>query len=148
MVPAIRSPQASDQTGWHRLWSAYLDFYQVRLAPDVTDRTRRCLLEETNPMFGRLALLDAQIVGFTISVSHETSWSVQPTCYLEDLFVCPSARRAGIARALIDDLIGYGRSQGFASLYWHTRSDNRIARRAYDRFTTPDDFIRYRLPLN
>jgi GNAT superfamily N-acetyltransferase len=99
-------------------------------------------------LIGRVAILDDRVIGFTASVIHEATWSRDPVCYLEDLFVDQSARGKGIGRALIQDLIDLGREHGWSRIYWHTRADNLAARRLYDKFVPADDFVRYRLFLN
>jgi GNAT superfamily N-acetyltransferase len=88
-----------------------------------------------------------ELAGFTISILHEGSWTTRPCCYLEDLFVDPSFRGRGIARALIEDLVQRCPTQGWSRLYWHTRNSNREARRLYDKFVRADDFVRYRMIL-
>jgi GNAT superfamily N-acetyltransferase len=83
-----------------------------------------------------------------LSVIHPGSWTLQPICYLEDLFVDPQARGRGIGRALIDDLVALARARGWSRLYWHTKASNETARRLYDRYVAADDFVRYRLFLS
>jgi GNAT superfamily N-acetyltransferase len=98
-------------------------------------------------MIGRIAERNARVVGFSVSVLHESSWTSSPTCYLEDLFVDPTLRGAGLGRALVQDLIDLGRARGWARLYWHTQADNERARRLYDSFVEADTFVRYRVTL-
>lgn len=141
----VRAPQAPDEPAWRRLWAAYLDFYAMTVPPEATEHTWSRILDPAGPMFGRVAVLESAMVGFTICVVHEGTWSVNPTCYLEDLFVDPAARRAGLGRALLDDLVALGGQNGWSSLYWHTRADNTPARKLYDRYIQADDFVRYRL---
>jgi GNAT superfamily N-acetyltransferase len=64
-------------------------------------------------------------------------------CYLEDLFVTPSARGRGIGSALLEWLRNAMRAEGWARLYWMTRSTTPHARRLYDGFAQADDFVRY-----
>jgi GNAT superfamily N-acetyltransferase len=64
-------------------------------------------------------------------------------CYLEDLFVAPSTRGHGVGTALIEWLRNAMRAEGWARVYWMTKSDNLPARRLYDRFTQADGFVRY-----
>lgn len=97
-------------------------------------------------MIGRMARRGGEIVGFSISVLHEGTWVAAPVCYLEDLFVAPACRGAGVGRALIEDLVRLGKEKGWSRLYWHTRHDN-PARRLYDGFVEADDFVRYRMDL-
>jgi GNAT superfamily N-acetyltransferase len=143
----IRDPIAADEAGWRRLWAGYLAFYGEDLPEAVTAATWRRILDPTSTIFARLAERDGRLVGMTVNVLHEGTWSAAPICYLEDLFVAPEARGAGIGRALISDLIAVGKARGWSRLYWHTKSGNSEARRLYDRFVAADDFCRYRLVL-
>ncbi len=143
----IRDPIAADEAGWRRLWAGYLAFYGEDLPEAVTAATWRRILDPTSTIFARLAERDGRLVGTTVNVLHEGTWSAAPICYLEDLFVAPEARGAGIGRALISDLIAVGKVRGWSRLYWHTKSGNSEARRLYDRFVAADDFCRYRLVL-
>lgn len=143
----IRDIRESDATAWRRLWASYNDFYATSVPIDVTELTLRRLLDPTSTMIGRIAERNARVVGFSVSVLHESSWTSSPTCYLEDLFVDPTARGAGLGRALVQDLIDLGRARGWARLYWHTQADNERARRLYDSFVEADDFVRYRVTL-
>jgi GNAT superfamily N-acetyltransferase len=90
-----------------------------------------------------VAEVDGQVYGFANCVVHENTWETQAICYLEDLFVTPSARGHGIGRALIEWLRNAMRAEGWARLYWHTRAGNAQARKLYDRFAEADDFVRY-----
>ena len=143
----IRDPGVGDEQVWRRLWAGYLEFYEASVPPAVTEATWARVLDPANPMFTRLAERDGQVVGFATSVLHEATWTLTPSCYLEDLFVDPAARGGGVGRALIQDLVDRGRSRGWSRLYWHTRADNAAARRLYDSFTEADPFVRYRLIL-
>ncbi len=143
----IRDPAAADESGWRRLWAGYLAFYGEDLAEAVTAATWRRILDPASPVFARLAERDGTLVGMTVNVLHEGTWTVAPICYLEDLFVAAEARGHGIGGALIADLIALGTARGWSRLYWHTRSGNAQARRLYDRFVAADDFCRYRLLL-
>lgn len=144
---AIRDPASADEADWRRLWSGYCTFYETAVPETVTAATWARMLAPGSPLFGRIAEWDGQVVGFTVSILHEGSWTTRPCCYLEDLFVAADYRGLGIARALIEDLLRLCRERGWSRLYWHTRESNREARRLYDQFTTADDFVRYRMIL-
>lgn len=143
----IRDPAAADEIGWCQIWAGYLTFYGEDLAEAVTAATWRRILDPASPVFARLAEVDGTLVGMTVNVLHEGTWTTAPICYLEDLFVAPEARSAGIGRALISDLVAMGKARGWSRLYWHTKSENVQARRLYERFVAADDFCRYRLVL-
>jgi GNAT superfamily N-acetyltransferase len=145
---AIVSLQPGDERQWRSLWADYLDFYGTALAPEVTDRLWTSLVSDDSAWRGFGAAVGAELVGFAIVIVHPATWSLAPTGYLEDLFVRPDVRKRGVGRSLIEAAIEEGRKQGWASLYWHTRADNRTARALYDRFTPADDLVRYRLTLD
>ncbi|ARO56569.1 GNAT family N-acetyltransferase [Methylorubrum zatmanii] len=140
----IRDPAAADEAGWRRLWAGYLAFYGETLPEAVTAATWARMLDPASPVFARLAERDGSLVGMTVNVLHEGTWSTTPVCYLEDLFVAPEARGGGIGQALIADLVERGKARGWSRLYWHTRAGNAQARRLYERFVAADDFCRYR----
>ncbi len=139
----IRDPAATDETAWRELWSQYNAFYEANIPETVTARTWQRILDPTSAIFGRLAVLNGEVVGFSVSVLHESSWTIAPLCYLEDLFVAPKFRGRGFGRLLIADLVDRAKSEGWSRLYWHTRANN-PARRLYDEFAAADDFVRYR----
>ena len=140
----IRDPGRADETAWRKLWSGYLEFYETRPPETVTLRTWQRLLDPGSQIFGRLAVVDEAVIGFSIGVLHEGTWTVAPVCYLEDLFVNPGFRGKGFGRLLIEDMVNRAKCNGWSRLYWHTRANN-PARHLYDRFTAADDFVRYRL---
>lgn len=142
----IRDIAPADRADWLRLWAGYNAFYEAEVSSQISERTWQRLLDPAATLFGRVAEIDARVLGFSLSVLHEGTWVDAPICYLEDLFVDPAARGQGIGRALIDDLVALGRQRSWSRLYWHTRQDN-PARKLYDEFAAADDFVRYRLTL-
>lgn len=143
----IRDPTPHDEGTWRVLWAAYCAFYETSVAEAVTAGTWARILTPGSPLFGRIAQWKGEVAGFTVSVLHQGSWTLDPICYLEDLFVAPKARGHGIGHALIADLLARAKERGWSRLYWHTRQGNAPARHLYDKFAVADDFVRYRLTL-
>ncbi len=143
----IRDATPADEGAWRGLWQQYLDFYEVSLSAQVTDRTWARMMDDASPLRGRLAFLDGRMVGFALHMHHPSTWVMGDDCYLEDLFLAPDARGKGLGRALIEDLIAIARAKGWHRLYWHTDEGNTTARKLYDQFVTSDGHIRYRMTL-
>ncbi|HUC49422.1 MAG TPA: GNAT family N-acetyltransferase [Xanthobacteraceae bacterium] len=143
---SIRDPLAADEAAWRALWADYNAFYEVSVPESVTARTWQRIIDPASPIFGRLAMADACVAGFSACVLHEGTWVIAPVCYLEDLFVAPQFRGRGLGRMLITDIVRRAKARGWSRLYWHTRQGN-PARRLYDEFAKADDFVRYRLML-
>jgi GNAT superfamily N-acetyltransferase len=140
----VRDPTASDEGPWRRLWSGYNAFYKTQIPEAVTTVTWQRMLDPKSAVFGRLAVVNATVVGFSVSVLHDSTWGTASICYLEDLFVDPEYRGRGFGRLLIQDLVNLAKSRDWSRLYWHTEAAN-PARRLYDEFVAADDFVRYRL---
>jgi GNAT superfamily N-acetyltransferase len=146
-MTVIRDPQVADEGDWRRLWSGYNAFYEAEIPEAVTSATWRRMLDPMSAIFGRLVLFETAILGFTVSVVHDCTWTAAPVCYLEDLFVDPNYRNRGLGRLLIQDLVDLAKTRGWARLYWHTQAKN-PARLLYNEFAAADDFVRYRLTLS
>lgn len=139
----IRSALPADEAAWRALWRGYCDFYRANVGDAVTERTWKRILDPDSAIMCVVAEVDGQVYGFANCVVHENTWETQPVCYLEDLFVLPSARGHGIGGALIEWLRNAMRAEGWARLYWMTHEDNERARKLYDRFSQADGFVRY-----
>ncbi len=147
MSVILRDAAPADETAWRQLWQDYLAYYDVDLAPDVTDQTWARLMNPASPMRARMGFEGDRALGFAIHHHHCSTWVMGEDCYLEDLFVTAEARGKGLGRALIDDLKAIAKSNGWHRLYWHTDVENTRARALYDSFTPTDGHIRYRLML-
>ncbi len=145
--PLIRAAAPGDETEWRRLWAGFLDYYAHPLSPEVTAFTWARLMDRSCVLTARLAFVEHRAAGFAIHQHHPSTWVMGDDCYLEDLFVAPDCRGAGIGRALIEDLIAHAKAQGWKRLYWNTDAGNAAARRLYDQFTPDDGHVRYRLAL-
>lgn len=143
----IRPATPADEAAWRGLWQGFLDYYAVSLAPEVTDFTWQRLMSAESALKARLACKGGAVLGFAIHQHHPSTWVMGDDCYLEDLFVSPTARGQGVGRALIEDLKTYAKAQGWNRLYWNTDASNETARRLYDSFTPDDGHVRYRLTL-
>jgi GNAT superfamily N-acetyltransferase len=147
MPATIRPLTRADEAGWRRLWAAYLRFYRAEVPEAVTAGTFARLLDPASGMGGLVAEDDGGIIGICNYVFHASTWSMAPTCYLQDLFVDPAARGSGAARALIAECEAVARAQGCFRLYWLTQEFNGPARSLYDTVAQRTSFIVYRKPL-
>lgn len=141
----IRDAVPSDEPSWRKLWAGYVAFYEADVPDEVTAKTWERLIRKQDGFVCRIAETSGKVCGFSLSVLHAGTWTTEPICYLEDLFVAPEQRGHGIGEALIRDLVALAKAKGWSRLYWHTQASNAAARSVYDRFTLADDFVRYRL---
>jgi GNAT superfamily N-acetyltransferase len=138
--------EAADREGWSALWAGYLAFYRAELSTETTGATFERLCTGTEGLFGLLARDDAgAAVGLANCVVHATTWSRQPKCYLEDLFVSPAARGGDLGRALLKAVKQAATERGAPDVYWHTQQYNGRARSLYDVVGRPTSFVVYEM---
>lgn len=138
----------ADRDDWLALWNGYLTFYEERLAPDVTDRTFHRLVTPGSGIHGAIARdADGNAVGIVHWLVHPSTWSTRGYCYLEDLFVSPTARGGGVGRALIDHVRRWAEDAGVEKVYWLTAESNSTARALYDRVADRTGFLHYEIGL-
>jgi GNAT superfamily N-acetyltransferase len=137
----------SEHAAWLALWRAYQEFYRVELPAAVTEATWTRLHDGRIHGFGAHAD-DGELIGIVHFLFHEDTWSTQPACYLQDLYVTGTARGTGSGRLLIEAVAGAARSAGAGNLYWLTHETNATARRLYDRLASNQGFIHYAYSLS
>jgi ribosomal protein S18 acetylase RimI-like enzyme len=148
----VRDASEGDREAWFRLWRDYCATYPGGAVSDaVTDETWRRILEPAQPIYSLLLCTAGEdgtaVAGFAHYVLHPNSWTDRLSCYMEDLYVAPEARRRGFAATLIEALAARGREQGWHVLYWVAAEGNAPARRLYERVARRTDFVRYDIPL-
>jgi GNAT superfamily N-acetyltransferase len=140
----IRPLAAADFALWERLWLAYLRFYRAEVSDEVTALAFRRLCDQTDGMIGLVATDEqGELVGLAHLVFHPSTWSADPYCYLEDLFVHPAARGTGTARQLLEAAFAEARRRGAARTYWETQEFNAPARSLYDQVAHRTSFVIY-----
>ena len=144
MTVSIRKIEARDEARWRALWEGYCEFYQHELTEAVTRHTWKRIMDPASPVYAVVAERAGEgVIGMANFVIHENTWTLTPVCYLEDLFVDPGRRAAGVGKALIDWLVAQMKEQGWSRLYWNTKENNYRARGLYDKYTPHSGFVRY-----
>ncbi len=145
MALIIRPLAAHDRDAWGTLWTGYLTYYETSLPPEIYDvYFARLLGDDPQDYSGLVAELDGKLVGLTHYLFHRHGWSVENTCYLQDLYVDPDIRGTGAGRALIEAVYKAADEAGAPSVYWLTQDFNATARQLYDRIGEKTPFIKYK----
>ena len=141
---SIRPLEQTDHAEWLRLWRGYQEFYRVQISDATSAVVFERLLDPGEPMNGALALREGRRVGLVHHIRHRSCWTVGDYCYLQDLFVDPEVRGAGIGRALIEHVYQVAAAQGCSRVYWLTHESNAEAMVLYNRIADRSGFIQYR----
>lgn len=145
MSLTVRELRQEDYLDWEKLWQAYLSFYRVTLAEDVTRETWNRLHDDTFDIHGLGAADESdKIIGIVHFLYHPVTWSIAPRCYLEDLYVSEDARGRGAGRTLVEAVYSAARERQADQVYWLTETENLQARELYDRIGELTSFIKYK----
>ncbi len=147
----IRFVTRGDYAEWLPLWEGYNRFYgrfgATALADAITEVTWGRFFDAYEPMFAMVAEVDRRLVGLVHYLWHRSTTSIEPTCYLQDLFTAEAARGRGVGRSLIEAVYEQARLAGVANVYWRTHATNATARRLYDQVAEESGSLVYKKRL-
>lgn len=79
---------------------------------------RAALFDPAPALFGHVAEVDGEVVGCALWFLNFSTWRGVHGLYLEDLYVRPAHRGAGLGRALLARLAAVCVERGYARLEW------------------------------
>ena len=140
----IRPIDDGDFMAWLPLWRGYQRFYKVDIPDQVTHATWERFLDPIEPVHAALAIQGERALGLVHSIYHRSAWTTSDHCYLQDLFVVPSARGMAVGRSLIEHVCDDAQRRGASRVYWLTHESNHDAMRLYDRIAQRAPVVQYR----
>lgn len=148
MTLEITTATVTDLDDVCELFALYLEFYQ-RTAPAETVRTylRDRLTQGDAVIF--LARLEGQAVGFTQLYPSFSSLALAKSWLLYDLYVLSSARRQGVAEALLARCRVLAQETGACEVFLQTAKDNLPAQALYEKhgYQRDTEFYNYYLAM-
>lgn len=110
------------------------EFEKLTHLLEVTPESLRPHLFGDRPVAeARVAELDGHIVGFALFFTNFSTFLGRPGLYLEDLYVQPAHRGAGIGQALLEHLAALANQRGYGRFEWSVLDWNVDAIRFYER---------------
>jgi len=143
----LRPVSAHDHAAWLALWQAYLRFYQTELSDEVSLSTWQRLLDPNEPTHSTLAWVGGKAVGMVNFIYHRSNWSIENSCYLQDLYVDSTQRGLGIGRQLIEHVYATAKADGCIKVHWLTHETNATAISLYEQVAERPGFIQFRKGL-
>ncbi|MFF7707317.1 GNAT family N-acetyltransferase [Pseudomonas sp. NPDC007930] len=144
MPLTLRPARAEDHAAWLPLWQAYQAFYNVSLSEAVTASTWARILDEHEPIHATLAWQGATAVGLVHYIYHRSCWSIENSCYLQDLIVSEGQRGQGTGRRLIEHVYQQAKADGCVKVHWLTHETNSTAIGLYEQVAERPGFIQFR----
>ena len=147
----IRAVQENDFSKWQPLWDGYNAFYgrpeKTALPDAVTNATWSRFFDKDEPVHALVAEERGQLVGLAHFLFHRSTISIEPVCYMQDLFTIEAARGKGVGRGLIEEVYRYAKRAGSSKVYWQTHETNTTAMKLYDKVAEKSGFVVYRKAL-
>lgn len=144
----IRPLELTDLFAWIDLYSGYADFYDSPLTDDRAMRVWKWLHSSDHQSRGLVAAdADGELVGLAHVREFERLLENDKGIYLEDLFVAPDSRRAGVATALLEHLKDEAREGGFGLVRWITAPDNEAAQQVYGKVADKTGWVTYDMAI-
>ena len=150
-VLMIRPIMRGDYDRWLPLWTGYNAFYgrtgPTALSDAVTQMTWSRFFDAYEPVHALIAESNGDLLGLTHYLFHRSTSTIEPSCYLQDLFTTSASRGRGVGRALINGVYEQAKIAGAGRVYWQTQETNSTARMLYDKVADHSGFIVYRKML-
>ncbi len=140
--PLQDNPHEYEQ--WLSLWQGYLKFYETTLDDAITAHNWASFHNPDSPLDALGAFdPDGKMLGLAQTVIHQSTWSIAPRCYLNDLFTVPHVRGRGVGRALIEGVYAFAQSRGCVKVHWLTHESNLTGQSLYNQVAVNSGFIQY-----
>lgn len=139
-----RALRPDDEEAWRRLYRGYADFYGVEQTDEMTARVWEWVHDEDHEVSALVAEDPwGQVVGLAHYRPFARPLSASVGCWLDDLFVEPTARGTGAVDALLGELGRVAAQRGWSVVRWITADDNHRARSKYDQVATRTPWVTY-----
>ena len=149
----VRFVTRGDYAEWLPLWEGYNEFYRRFGATALPDAVTQVTWARFWYDDVRADVCDGggggwRLVGLVHYLWHRSTITIEPTCYLQDLFTAEAARGKGVGRALIEAVYEQARLAGVVQVYWRTHATNATARRLYDQVAEESGSLMYKKRLD
>jgi len=146
MTYEIRTAGDDDFFGWLPLFAAYCEFYETELDDAKALIVWTWIRDEADPLQAALAVdEEGRPVGLAQFRVVPDSLQATRGIHLDDLYVDPQARGAGVGRALIEFVHARSLETGTGGVSWVTAADNADAQRVYDELARRTTWVTYEM---
>ena len=121
-----------------------------KLKPPTDAAAKRLLADIGRRIHVMLAEVDGTCVGYAIYLFTYSSFLARPTLYLEDVFVLPEHRGAGIGKSFFKELDRAAKREKCGRMEWVVLDWNKPAHKFYLKLGAKplDNWVTYRMVLD
>lgn len=149
MTVQIRPLGDKDFFGWHGLFEGYSEFYKRELTDEKALRVWSWIIDKNHGLEGAVAVNDdGDFVGFAHFRKVPQTLSADTGLFLDDLFVVPDARGAGVGSALLGFVKEFAAANHLSQVSLATAADNKTAQKLYTEFGKKSDWVTYEIAVS
>lgn len=138
----------NDRKGWESLYYGYANYYQVPMDHEILDTVWSWIFDKDNQFHALVAKDDS---GGYLGLMH---YRAMPSPirgklvgFLDDLYVKPESRGAGVVEALYKALNESALEKGWPFVRWITAENNYRGRTVYDKRSDKTQWVTYQMPV-
>ena len=144
----IRQLKPSDKQEWEKLFKGYGDFYKAQINDEILSTVWDWLFDKNHVVNGLCYEIEGKIVGIAHYRTMPRPLKGKYIGFLDDLFVDPNFRGQKIGQKLIEALKKMAKSNNWKVIRWITHSDNKAAKKLYDKIANNTGFDLYEIKGN
>lgn len=148
MSVQVRPLGDKDFFSWLGLFEGYSEFYKSELTDEKALRVWSWIIDKNQELTGAVALDDdGEFIGFAHYRAFPRTLTADMGLFLDDLFVVPDSRGAGVGQALVGFAKEYAAERHLGQIQLVTAADNEAAQHLYDELGTRTDWVTYEIEL-
>jgi GNAT superfamily N-acetyltransferase len=144
----IRELKPSDKQEWEKLFKGYGDFYKAPINDEILTTVWNWLFDKNHVVNGLCYEIEGKIVGIAHYRTMPRPLKGKYIGFLDDLFVDPDFRGQKIGQKLIEALKNMAKSNNWQVIRWITHSNNKTAKKLYDKIANNTGFDLYEIKGN
>jgi len=138
----------ADRAGWQSLYQQYAEFYQVPMNQEILDTVWSWIFDEEHQFYALIAKDDAgNYLGLMHFRAMPSPLRGKLVGFLDDLYVTPTARGAGVVDALYQALNAAAAKNAWPFVRWITADNNYRGRNVYDKLADKTQWLTYQMPV-
>ena len=141
----IRELKSSDKQEWKKLFKGYGDFYKTQINDEILTTVWNWLFDKNHVVNGLCYEIEGKIVGIAHYRTMPRPLKGKYIGFLDDLFVDPNFRGQKIGQKLIEALKNMAKSNNWQVIRWITHSNNKTAKKLYDKIANNTGFDLYEI---
>ena len=142
---AIRPAAPGDRAGWEKLFMAYAGFYRVPMTAETLETAWGWIHDPDHVVEALVAERNGALAGLAHYRAMPSPLRGAALGFLDDLYVDPAARGAGVGEALLARLAEIAAERRWRCVRWITADDNYRARTLYDRVAVKTGWNMYEM---